>query len=314
MLVVRRHEDDLGRSGELAQHPPEVEAVHAGHLDVAEHDVDAVLGQGPQGLGAAAGQVDVADPVVAVQQEGQLGARMGLVVDDERAQRGAVTGGCGHGRSVRRDGRGSAGRNRSASGARAALQLPLGGVDARGVLRHPEADLGAGADGRLDDQTVVVAVDLAQPGVDVGQAHRLGLGRRRRAPGGRPRDRTRSRCPPPRSRLDALVGGGDRDLARAGHPLQAVAHGVLDQGLDGEVGHRDRQHLGRDQQRDDEPVAEPGLLEDEVALDVAQLGGQRGELAARPERIAGEVGELQQQLAGPLGVGPDERRDGGQEL
>jgi hypothetical protein len=34
-------------------------------------------------------------------------------------------------------------------------------------------------------------------------------------------------------------------------------------------------------QLDGEPVAEPGLLEDEVALDRAQLLGQRGELAVR---------------------------------
>ena len=63
--------------------------------------------------------------------------------------------------------------------------------------------------------------------------------------------------------------------------LEPVPDGVLHQRLDAQEGHRDRQHLGRDQQRDLQPVAEPGLLEHEVALDVAQLLGQRGERRRR---------------------------------
>ena len=46
----------------------------------------------------------------------------------------------------------------------------------------------------------------------------------------------------------------------------------------------------------------------------AQLLGQRRELAVPAERVAGEVGELQQQVAGPLGVGAHEGRDGGQRV
>ena len=93
---------------------------------------------------------------------------------------------------------------------------------------------------------------------------------------------------------------------------EAVAHGVLDERLHREVGHGDRQHLGRDEQGDLEPLAEAGLLEHEVALDVAQLLGQRGERAARAQRVAGEVGEVDEQLAGPVGVGAHERGDRGE--
>ena len=90
-------------------------------------------------------------------------------------------------------------------------------------------------------------------------------------------------------------------MPRAGLALEAVPDGVLDQRLEAEERHRHRQHLRRDLQRDLQPVAEPGPLEQQVAVDRAQLLGQRGEVAVPPERVAGEVGELQQQVAGPLG-------------
>ena len=45
-----------------------------------------------------------------------------------------------------------------------------------------------------------------------------------------------------------------------------------------------------------------------------QLLGQGGERPAAAERVAGEVGELQQQLARPVGVGPHERGDRGQRV
>ena len=66
---------------------------------------------------------------------------------------------------------------------------------------------------------------------------------------------------------------------------------------------------GRDPQRHLEPVAEAGLLEQQVALDGAELLGERRVLAVAAEGVAGEVGELQQQLAGPVGVGADEAGD-----
>ena len=70
--------------------------------------------------------------------------------------------------------------------------------------------------------------------------------------------------------------------------------------------HRHRQHLGRDAERHRQPVAEPRLLEQQVALDRAELLGQGREVAVPAERVAGEVGELQQQLARPVGVGAHE--------
>ena len=72
-------------------------------------------------------------------------------------------------------------------------------------------------------------------------------------------------------------------------------------------GRVDRQHLGGDLQPHLEPVTEPGPLDGQVAVDRAQLLGEGGELAVRPERVAGELGELQDQLPGPLRVGADER-------
>jgi len=90
--------------------------------------------------------------------------------------------------------------------------------------------------------------------------------------------------------------------------------GVLDQRLNGQDRDRHRQHLRRQPQGDPEPVAEPGLLEVEVALDRLQLLGERGELTVAAEGVAGEVGELQQQLASPFRVGPHEGRDRGQRV
>ena len=91
--------------------------------------------------------------------------------------------------------------------------------------------------------------------------------------------------------------------------LEAVAHGVLDQRLHAQERHRDRQHLGRHAERHLQPVAEAGLLEQQVALDRAQLLGERRVVAVAAEGVAGEVGELQQQLARAVGVGAHEAGD-----
>jgi hypothetical protein len=50
----------------------------------------------------------------------------------------------------------------------------------------------------------------------------------------------------------------------------------------------------------------------QVVLDVAELLGQCRERPAATERVAGEVGELQEEISGPVRVGADERGDGGQ--
>ena len=167
-------------------------------------------------------------------------------------------------------------------------------------------------DRRLDDEAVVVAVDLAQPGVDVAEADRV-------ARVGTVEDVAH----PLRVGADAVVldadlgvgaavGGGDRQVAGALLVGEPVPHGVLDEGLHGEVGERHRQHLGRDEERDLQPVTEAGLLEHEVALDVAQLLGEGREGPARAQRVPREVGEVDEQLPGPVGVGAHERRDGRQ--
>ena len=114
--------------------------------------------------------------------------------------------------------------------------------------------------------------------------------------------------------LGAGVLGHDRHRADSGLRRQPVPHGVLHQRLQRQERHRDRQHLRRDLQPHLQPLAEAGPLQREVAVDRAQLLGQRGELAVRPERVAGELGELQQQLARPLRVGPDEGGDRGQRV
>ena len=104
-------------------------------------------------------------------------------------------------------------------------------------------------------------------------------------------------------------------ISAAARPaLDAVLHGVLDERLEAEERHDDGQHLGRDADRHGEPVAEPGLLDDEVGLDRPQLLRERRELAVPAEGVAGELGEVDEQLPGPLGVGARERRDGGQRV
>ena len=66
---------------------------------------------------------------------------------------------------------------------------------------------------------------------------------------------------------------------------------------------------GRDLQRHLQPVAEARLLEQEVALDGAELLGERRVLAVAAEGVAREVGELEQQLAGAVGVRTHEAGD-----
>ena len=103
------------------------------------------------------------------------------------------------------------------------------------------------------------------------------------------------------------------DLHRSALPAgQPVPDGVLHQGLQGEERHHHGEDLRRDPQRHRKVGAEPGPLQNQVAVDIAQLVGQHGVGPGGPERVSGEVGELQDQLAGAVGVGAHERGDGRQ--
>jgi hypothetical protein len=162
----------------------------------------------------------------------------------------------------------------------------------------------------LDDQPVVVAVRGAQPGVDVGQGHGAAL----RLPREGQADALRvASAAVVLDAQQALRPGVLRDDAHgdpAAVPVEAVLDGVLHERLQAQVGDGDRQHLGRDAERHLQAFAEPRPLQQQVAVDRAQLLGQRRELPVGAVGIAGELGEVEQQLAGTVRVGPDERSDG----
>ena len=162
---------------------------------------------------------------------------------------------------------------------------------------------GAGAERGLDDEAVLVAERVAQPFVDVGEPDGLAeAASARRTSSGSARAPSSSMLIS-HSRSRSLAR---RDRAALGASLEPVLDGVLDERLEGQEGNLDRQHLGCDAQHDAQPLAVPGLLEQQVLLDRAELVGERGEVAVAAEGVAGEVGELQQQVAGPLGVGAHE--------
>ncbi len=105
------------------------------------------------------------------------------------------------------------------------------------------------------------------------------------------------------------VGRHDRDGAPGRLAGQPVPHRVLHQRLQREEGQHDAEHLGRHLEPHLQVVPEAGPLERQIAVDVAQLVRQHGVLAGRPERVAGEVGELEDQFPRPFRVGAHERRD-----
>jgi hypothetical protein len=91
-----------------------------------------------------------------------------------------------------------------------------------------------------------------------------------------------------------------------------MADGVLHDWLQDQRGDPHAEHLGGHPQGHVEPLSEPGPFQVQVGLQQPQLLGQRGELPVTAERVPGEVGEADQQLAGPVGVGSHEALDGGQ--
>jgi hypothetical protein len=110
------------------------------------------------------------------------------------------------------------------------------------------------------------------------------------------------------------VRADDLQAARPGGGLDAVAHRVLDERLQREHRHDRGQHLGRDVDAHLEAVAEARPFEPQVLLDVVQLVGQRHVGAVAAERVAGELGELGQQLTRLVGARVDRVRHGGERV
>ena len=118
----------------------------------------------------------------------------------------------------------------------------------------------------LDDQPVVVAEAPAQPLVDVAEADAgVAGGASLRAEGKGPPELGGVHAHAVVLDADhgvvAGVLGGDGHVPEPVLALEAVPHRVLDQRLQAQERHGHRQHLGRDPQRDAEPVAEAGPLE-----------------------------------------------------
>ena len=173
--------------------------------------------------------------------------------------------------------------------------------------RRPLADVG------LDPQRVALAERRAQPGVDVGEpdaaagAGQHGLQRARaRSRPRRRRPAARRRRPTVRAEIatrpvparrstpwrTAFSTSGCTDMA--GTTVPRVCLGNVD--------------------RDVQAVAEAGLLQPQVALDVLDLLAERHVRAAVAEQVAGELGEVDQQLARLLGPGVDVARHRGERV
>ena len=86
VLVVGGDEDRGRRGLEAGEDLGELDAGEPGHLDVEEDRVDLQLLQQPQRLGGGVGGVHLGDPVVLLEQEGQLVEGRALVVDDQHPQ------------------------------------------------------------------------------------------------------------------------------------------------------------------------------------------------------------------------------------
>ena len=93
-----------------------------------------------------------------------------------------------------------------------------------------------------------------------------------------------------------------------------MAHRVLDERL-----HRHRRDHGapglvRDVHRDVKAVAEAGLLEPQVSLDMVELLAEGHVRAAVAEQVPGELREVGQQLARLVRPGVDVARDGSERV
>ena len=157
----------------------------------------------------------------------------------------------------------------------------------------------------LAERALQPAVDVAQPDAGAAAGERLGgaLGVDPLAVVGH-------------AQLDvgAEVAPLDRHAPALGPRLDAVADGVLDERLQRQHRHDRVQHLGVDLDAHAQPLAEARLLEPQVLLHVLQLVGERHVRALAGERVADELGELDQQLARLLRPRVDEGGDGGERV
>jgi hypothetical protein len=85
VLLVGGHEDHRRGRLEPGQHLRQFQARQAGHLDVEEDRVDVELLQQAERLGRRVGREHLPDPLIPLQEEGELVEGGALVVDDEYA-------------------------------------------------------------------------------------------------------------------------------------------------------------------------------------------------------------------------------------
>src|SRR5690606_24003852 len=88
VVVVGRDEHDCRSAPELRQNTREVESGQPRHPDVEEHGVDVLALQQAQGRGSVARGEHLADPVVLLEQERELGQRRWLVVNRQDREHG----------------------------------------------------------------------------------------------------------------------------------------------------------------------------------------------------------------------------------
>ena len=279
-VVERADEDDRGRALEAAQHARELEPVEPGHAHV----------------------------------------------EEQRVERGRAP------RRARRAPRPPTPRASTRADQRRGAQHPHEVLERRAARRRPRAARGPSAH------------PGAHPGAELRQRHHDGRPRRRSRPRARSPRRTcsaaaRARCPArcpvrarraprrrarrrsrPRRRTRAARrrrrGRGPRSTparppARDSTPWRTA---FSTERLERQHGHDRVQHLRVDLHAHAQPLAEARLLEPQVLLDVLQLVGQRHVRPLARERVADELGELDQQLARLLRARVDERGDGGERV
>ena len=152
-------------------------------------------------------------------------------------------------------------------------------------LRDADGDHGSLSEARVDDEAESRSVDLPQAQVDVPQPDVDSL-----EFAGENGAQT-ARVPPHSFVLDGhdrhgpLVPRGDHGRALAFSRFDAVPDGVLDEGLQAQVGDPRGERLRTDLQPHLEPVTETGPFQQEVAVDRPQFIRQHGEWSELSEGV-----------------------------